>query len=161
MIAETLFDEVSQSVCEAAAANEYTRSQVMRTKAITLTAGTATLDDDVLTHYMCDAELLNLSNLSFHYAWRAYPDFVRRGDRRLGVFTLKGSTSLQVIDPNQPFASPLTATGSRALTVPCLVVKPTSASTELDADPQIISNLTEALSNALRGVTAKMAGEAV
>ena len=38
-IAQTLFDEVSQSVCEEAAANEYKRSLLRRTKTITLAVG--------------------------------------------------------------------------------------------------------------------------
>lgn len=159
-IAQTLFDEVAQSVSETAAANEYKRSLLRRTKSITLTAGQATLDDDVLTHYIADAELLDTSALTKHYAWRDYPDFVRRGDKRIGIFTLKGGNMLQVIDPNGNFTSPLTALGTRSLTVPCVVVKPATATTDIDAPNEILSDITEALSNAIRGASSKAAGEA-
>lgn len=157
-IADTLFPVVSQAVCEAAAADEYRRSLVLRTKTVTLVAGTATLTSDVLTHYIADATLLDLSNLTKHYAWRDYPDFVRRGDRRLGIFTLKSGTTLQVIDPSKPFSSPLTTTGDRELNIPCVVVKPASASTAIDCTDEILSDLDEALSNALRGQIVKEAG---
>jgi hypothetical protein len=159
-IAQTLFDEVAQSVSEAAAANEYKRSLLRRTKTITLVAGEATLSDDVLTHYVADAELLYPSSLTKHYAWRDYPDFVRRGDKRIGIFTIIGGVTLQVVDPNQNFTIPLSATGSRLLTLPCVVLKPATADTAVDAPNEILSDLTEALSNALRGQLSKLAGEA-
>ena len=160
-IADTLFPIVSQAVCEAAAASEYRRSQVMQQKSVTLTAGTATLTDDVLTHFICDAVLIDPAVLTKHYAYRQYPDFVKRGDRRIGIFTLQGGVTLQVIEPNAGFAVPLTATGVRTLTVPCLVVKPALATDVLIVDPNILSDLDEALALSLRGeLTAKKAGQA-
>lgn len=158
-IADTLFPVVSQSVCEAAATNEYKRSLLRREKSITLTAGQATLTDDVLTHYIADATLIDPVGLSKKYAWRDYPDFVRRGDKRLGVFSLQG-TSILVIEPNANFTVPLTASGARTLTVPCVVVKPATASTDIDCPEEILSDLDEALSEALRGQLSKMAGAA-
>lgn len=158
-IADTLFPVVSQSVCEAAAANEYKRSLLRRSKSITLAAGQATLTDDVLTHYIADATLIDPAVLTKHYAWRPYPDFIRRGDRRLGIFSLQGST-IQVIEPNVGFTVPLTATGARTLTVPCVVVKPATATTDVDAPDEVLSDLDEALAEALRGTIAKMAGAA-
>jgi len=159
-IADTLFPVVSQSVSEAAAANDYKRSLLRREKSVTLVAGEATLDDDVLTHYMSDATLIDPSNLNKHYAWRNYPDFIKRGDRRLGVFTAKGGTLLQVIDPQVGFTVPLVTTGTYTLTIPCVVVKPATATTNVDAPDEILSDIREALSQALRGQLPKTAGEA-
>lgn len=159
-IVQTLFDEVAQSVSEAAAANEYKRSLLRRTKTLTLAAGQATLTDDVLTHYVADAELLNPTNLTMHYAWRDYPDFVRRGDKRIGIFTLSGGTTFQVIDPMKNFTIPLVTSGTRLLTIPCTILKPASATTAIDAPSEILSDLVEAMSNALRGAASKAAGEA-
>jgi hypothetical protein len=162
-IADTLFPVVSQSVSEAAAANEYKRSLLRREKSVTLVAGSATLDDDVLTHYIADATLIDPTSsttLLKHYAWRDYPDFIRRGDRRIGIFTLKGGTLLQVIDPNVGFTVPLTTTGTYSLTIPCVVIKPATAATNVDCPDEIASDLVEALAEALRGVAAKQAGEA-
>ncbi len=159
-IADTLFPVVSQSVSEAAAANDYKRSLLRREKSLTVVAGEATLDDDVLTHYMSDATLIDPSNLNKHYAWRNYPDFIKRGDRRLGVFTVKGGTLLQVIDPNVGFTVPLVTTGTYSLTIPCVVVKPATATTNIDAPDEILSDIREALSQALRGQLPKVAGEA-
>jgi hypothetical protein len=159
-IADTLFPVVSQSVCEAAAANDYKRSLLRREQSITLVAGTATLTDDALTHYVSDATLIDPSNLNKHYAWRNYPDFIKRGDRRLGVFTMKGGNVIQVIDPNVGFTVPLVTTGTYTLTIPSVVIKPATATTNVDAPDEIISDLEEALSEALRGMLPKAAGEA-
>lgn len=158
-IADSLFPIVSQGVCEAAATNEYRRSLLRRSKSITLAAGSATLTDDVLTHYIADATLIDPSVLTKKYAWRDYPDFVRRGDKRLGVFSLQGTTLL-VIEPNANFTVPLTASGARTLTVPCVVVKPALATDDVEAPDEIISDLDEALANALRGEIVKVAGAA-
>lgn len=158
-IADSLFPVVSQAVCEAAAWNEYRRSLLRRSKSITLSAGSATLTDDVLTHYVADATLIDPASLTKRYAWRDYPDFIRRGDKRLGIFSLLGTTLL-VIEPNANFTVPLTASGARTLTVPCIVVKPALATDEVDCPDEILSDLDEALSNALRGEIAKVAGAA-
>lgn len=158
-IAETLFPVVAQEVSEAAAADPYKRSLLRRTKSITLAAGLATLSDDVLTKYFNDAVLLNTSNLNAHYAYRDYPDFIRRNDLRLGYFTRNGTT-LMVRDPNQQFTIPLTATGTRSLVVPCVIVKPATADTDIDGPDEILSDLMEALSEALRGQLIQLAAEA-
>lgn len=160
MIAQTLFPEVSQSVCEAAAANEYKRSLLRRTKTLTLVAGSATLTDDVLTHFIPDATFYDPSNLNKKYAWRDYPDFVRRGDRRLGIFSLQGGDTLVEIEPNAGFSVPLVATGARTLITPCVVEIPTLATDDVDAPDEILSDITEGLSNALRGEMSRIAGEA-
>lgn len=159
-IADTLFPIVSQAVCEAAAADEYRRDLVRREKSVTLAAGTATLTSDVLVHYIADATLLNPANLNMHYAWRDYPDFVRRGDTRLGIFTVKAGHELQVVDPMIPFTVPLTGSGIRTLVIPCVVVKPTLSTDDVDCVDEILSDLDEALSNALRGSIVKEAGAA-
>jgi len=102
--------------------------------------------------------LIDPAALGKHYAWRDYPDFVKRGDRRLGVFSIKEGRTLVVCDPNVAFAVPLTTTGTRTLTTPCVVVKPATYTTAVDAPPEVISDLTEALSDTLRGTLSKMAG---
>jgi len=157
LIAQTLFPEVAQSVSETAAANEYKRSLLRREKALTLVAGTATLTDDVLTHYIADAVLLDPATPSRRYAWRDYPDFVRRGDRRIGIFTLKGGDTFQVIDPNVGFTVPLTTAGARTLVVPCVVVAPAAYTDDVDCPDELISDLVDALSEALRGAMPKAA----
>lgn len=159
-IAETLFPVVAQEVSETAAADPYKRSLLRRTKSITLVAGLATLSDDVLTKYFTDAVLLNTGNLNQHYAYRDYPDFIRRNDLRLGYFTRNGVT-LMVRDPNQQFTIPLTATGTRSLVVPCVIVKPATADTDIDGPDEVLSDLMEALSEALRGQLIQLGTEAV
>lgn len=159
-LADTLFPTVSQGVCEAAAADPSRRDLVRRQKSITLVAGAATLTSDVLVHYIQDSVLLDTSSLSKRYAWRDYPDFVKRGDRRLGIYTVVAGHTLQVIDPNQPFAVPLTTSGARVLTIPCVIQKPASATDDIDANDELISDLDEALSNALRGEVIKQAAQA-
>lgn len=160
-IADTIFNEVAQSVSETAAADEYKRSLLTRTKSITLSSGLATLTDDVLTKFMPDAVLYDptsATTLMKKYAWRLYPDFVRRGDKRLGVFSLQGGSTLVVIEPNANFTVPLTASGTRTLVIPCAVVKPAAATDDVDCPEEVISDLTEALSETLRGQIAKVAG---
>ena len=161
MIAESLFAEVAQAVSEAAAADEYRRSLLRRSKALALVAGSATLTDDVLTKFIADATLFDPAALSKHYTWRDYPDFVRRSDSRLGVFTLSDGVMLLVREPGQQFVVPLTATGVRTLVTPCVVVRPTLATDPVDAPDEIISDIIEALGDTLRGTLAKQAGENV
>jgi len=159
-IADTLFPIVSQSVSEAAAADEYKRSLLRREKSITLVAGTATLTSDVLTKYIADSTLIDPAALSKKYAWRDYPQFIRSSDRRLGKYTLRGGGTLQVVEPNANFSVPLAATGARTLVVPCAVSKPTLATDDIDCTDEVLSDLDEALSEALRGQIAKLAGAA-
>lgn len=158
-IAETLFPVIAQEVSETAASDPYKRSLLRRTKSVSLSAGLATLSDDVLTKYFADATLLKTDNLNFHYSYRDYPDFIRRNDLRLGYFTRNGTT-LMVRDPNQAFTIPLTATGTRSLVVPCVIERPSTADTAIDAPEEILSDLVDALSEALRGQLIQMAGEA-
>lgn len=148
-IADTLFPIVSQSVSEAAAADPAKRSLLRRVKTVTLVNGEATLTDDVLTKYFSDATLLG-TNLNQHYAYRDYPDFVRKNDLRLGYFTRNGTT-LMVRDVGQQFTQPLTASGTRTLVVPAVVVKPVLATDDIDAPDEIISDLDTALAESLRG----------
>jgi len=159
-IADSLFPVVSQAVSEAIAADENRRQLLLRQKTLTFTAGVATIPDDVLQNYIFDSTLLNTSNLAYHYAYRDYPDFVRRGDRRLGVYAIRGQDTLVLCDPNVPFTSPLTASGTRVLNTPCVVVKPATATTDIDCPAQVLSDLDEALSNAIRGAIIKEAGAA-
>lgn len=160
MVAQTLFPEVAQSVSEGIAANEYRRSLLRREKSITLVAGQATLTDDVLTHYIADSTLVDPANLSKKYAWRDWPQFIRSSDRRLGKYTLRGGDTLQVVEPNSSFSIPLTATGTRTLVTPCVIIRPATENDDIDAPDEAISDLQEALSEALRGQLAKIAGEA-
>lgn len=159
-IADTLFPTVSQGVCEAAAADPARRDLVRRQKSITLVAGSATLTSDVLVHYIQDSVLLDTANLSKRYAWRDYPDFVKRGDKRLGIYTVVAGHTLQVIDPNQSFTVPLTASGARVLVIPTVVEKPALATDEVDCNEEVLSDLQEALAEALRGAIIKQAGQA-
>lgn len=156
-IAETLFPVVAQSVSEAAAADPAKRSLLRRQKTVTLVAGQATLTDDVLTKYFNDATLMNTSNLNQKYIYRDYPDFIRKNDLRFGYFTRNGTTLL-VRDVGQQFTSPLTASGARLLTTPCVVVRPATADTNIDAPEEIVSDISEALAEALRGQIIKIAG---
>ena len=157
-VADTLFPVVAQAVSEAVATDEYRRSLLRREKSITLAAGIATLTDDVLTRFIADATLFDPASLSRKYAWRDYPQFVRTSDPRLGEFTLRGGNVLMVRDPGQSFTVPLTATGARTLVTPCVVIKPTLATDDIDAPDEIISDLDEALSEVLRGEISKVAG---
>lgn len=156
-LADSLFPVVAQAVSEAAATDEFKRSLLRRPKSVTLAAGIATLTDDVLTRYIADATLIDPASLTKKYAWRDYPDFARRGDRRLGVFSLQG-VSLLVIEPNAGLTIPLVATGARTLTVPCCVVKPAAATDDVDCPDSILSDLDEALADTLRGEIARIAG---
>lgn len=160
-LADTLFPTVAEAVSEAAAADEYKRSLLTRTKTVTLAAGSAALTADVLTHFMPDAIFFDPATLSKKYAWRPYQDFVRKSDARLGVFSIQGGTTLVVREPNQQFVVPLTATGERTLVIPCSIVKPTLATDQLDSPEELLGDLDEALTEVLRGQLAKIAGASV
>ena len=157
-IADTLFPVVSQAVCEAAAADPYRRDLVRRQKTLTLAAGEVVLPSDVLQDFMPDAVFFDPSNLSKKYAWRDYPDFVRRGDKRIGLFSVRGQDTLIEVEPNANFTVPLVATGARTMVVPCAIEKPTLATDDIVCPFQLLSDLDEALSNSLRGALIKESG---
>lgn len=149
-IAETLFASVSQEVSKLAAANPAMRALLRRAKTVTLTAGEGTLPSDVLIDFFADSTLQNTSNLNQKYAYRDYPDFIRRNDLRLGYYSRNGQT-LMVRDPNQAFTVPLSATGSRQLVVPCQVERPADADDDIVGPEQVLSDIVDSLSDALRG----------
>ncbi len=160
-IADTLFPVVSQAVCEAIAADEYRRPLLLRQQTLVFAAGIAAIPTDVLQNYLWDSTLIDAAVLTRHYAYRDYPDFVRRGDQRLGVYSIRGEDTLVLCDPQVAFTVPLTSSGTRILNTPSVVEKPALATDQIDCPLQVISDLDEALSTALRAqLTIKEAGQA-
>jgi len=163
MIAQTLFPEVAQSVCESIAANDERRQLLLRQKTLTFVAGEAILTSDVLQDYIWDSVLIDAtSNMTLRkkYAYRPYPQFVQSRDKRLGIYSIRGTDTIVLCEPNVAFSSPLTASGTRLLNTPCVVESPAAATDQMDCPAQVLSDLSEALSNALRGEMAKLAGAA-
>jgi hypothetical protein len=160
-IAQTLFPEVSQSVCESIAADDERRQLLLRQKTLVFTAGIATVTSDVLQDYIWDSVLIDATSsttLKKKYAYRPYPQFVQSRDSRLGVYSIRGADTIVLCEPNTSFSSPLTASGNRLLNTPCVVESPAVASDDIDCPAQVLSDLTEGLSNALRGELSKVAG---
>ncbi len=162
MIAQTLFPEVSQSVCESIAADDERRQLLLRQKTLTFAAGEAVLTSDVLQDYLWDSVLVDATSsttLRKKYTFRPYPQFIQPRDLRVGVYAVRGQDTVVLCDPAVPFASPLTTTGTRLLTTPAVVEIPSNPADDLDCPSQVLSDLTEALSNALRGQMTKLAGQ--
>ncbi len=160
-LADTLFPEVSQAVCESIAADDERRQLLLRQKTLTFVAGEAVLTSDILQDYLWDSVLVDATSsttLRKKYTFRPYPQFIQPRDLRVGIYAVRGQDTIVLCDPAVAFASPLTTTGTRLLNTPAVVEKPTLSTDEVVCPSQVISDLTEALSNALRGTLTKQAG---
>jgi hypothetical protein len=161
-VADTLFNEVSQSVCQNIADNDERRQLLLRQKTLVFTAGEATLTSDVLQDYLWDSVLVDATSsttLRKKYTFRPYPQFIQPRDNRVGVYAVRGADTMVLCDPNVSFASPLTSSGTRLLNTPCVIEKPAASTDDVVCPFQVESDLIEALSNALRGTLSRQAGE--
>jgi hypothetical protein len=157
-IAEAMIPAIFQAVAEAAAGNNYKRPLLRRTKTVAFTNGTATIANDVLTKYLCDATLLDSANLAKRYSWvNDYGEFVRNMDARLGSFNSPIENTLAIREPGIAYTVGSGLTGNRLLTVPCVPEIPAGADDPVLVPDVIASDLVSVGAEMLRG---RMAEEA-
>lgn len=130
------------------------RSLPRLTKTLTFTNGAATLSSDVLTGSFDAADLYDPSNPSKIYSFvPAWEDFIRVYDTRVGYFTIRGGTSVYVIEPGSRYSDGAGITGTRTLVVAGVPAVPTSASSTIDAPAEFTLAALDLLVERLRGAT--------
>jgi hypothetical protein len=156
-IIESLLPSVFQKVGVEAAKNEETRSILRREKTITFTSGTGVLTDDVLTQYKEDSTLFDNDNPTTEYSLcQTMTMFAGLKDTREGYYLMNGQT-IKVIQPGASFDPASGLTGDLKLTIPCVPEVPATADTELDVPSEILNDLLDAVTIALRGTMEKAA----
>lgn len=162
-IAESLVPSVFQQVGEDAAGDERKRSLLRRNKTITVTSGSATVSDDVLTAYIEDSTYMDTSDLTKTYSWvRNFSDFIDPSlaaapFSNYGYFTMRDGVTLnqreagELYDPSSGF------TGSMTLNIPCVPLRPALASSALDVPDEILNDLLDVMAAALQGAVMKQA----
>ena len=157
-VAESLWPSISQKVGELAAGSERKRSLLKRTKTLTVTNGTATLDDDVLTAYLEDSTLYDPADLTKTYGWiRNWNDFINPGlssqpFANYGRYSVSGGVTFGQVEPGAVFDPSSGFTGSMTLNIPCVPVKPATQTTALDVPDEILNDIYEIGSEMLRGL---------
>lgn len=156
-VAESLVPSVFQQVGEDAAGDERKRSLLRRNKTVMVALGSATLDDDVLTAYMEDSTFMDTSDLTKTYSWvRNFSDFI---DPSLasapfsayGYFTMRDGVTLNQREAGVLYSPTSGFSGSMTLNIPCVPVKPATASTALDVPDEILNDLLDVMAGALQG----------
>ena len=157
-IAESIIPAVFQAVAESAAGDYRKRPLLRRTKTLSFVNGSATLSDDVLTKYLCDATLLDSAALAKRYSWvNDYGEFIRTMDARLGSFNSPIENTIAIREPGAAYAVGSGLTGSRLLTVPCVPEVPALATDSVAVADVIASDLVSVGAEMLRGAMAEAA----
>lgn len=131
------FFAVNSSVAKAFASDQDKREMLRAAATLTFASGDATLPDNVLESYIEDATLAVTGK---KYAFRRYPDWLRGGDPRLGLWTVVGTT----VKAKTP--QPVTAfTGSAATTFICSPAVPATESAEFVAPEDYVSDFIAAM----------------
>ncbi len=157
-VAESLWPTISQKVAELAASSERKRSLLKRTKTLTVSNGTATLSDDVLTAYLEDSTLYDPSDLTKTYGWiRNWNDFINTGLSdapfvNYGRYSVSGGVTFGQIEPGETFDPSNGFSGAMTLNIPCVVVKPATQTTAVDCPDEILNDIYEIGSEMLRGM---------
>jgi len=157
-VAESLLPTVFQKVGELAASNERKRSLLKRTKTLTLSNGTATLSDDVLTAYLEDSTLYDPADTTKTYGWvRNWIDFIAPGlanqpFSNYGYYSVSGGVTFAQREPGELFDPSAGFSGSMTLNIPCLPVKPATQTTALDVPDEVLNDIYEIGSEMLRGM---------
>jgi len=153
VVANSLLAQVFQDVALGYAGN--IRSLPRLTKTLTFTNGTATLSSDVLTGTFSDADLYDPDDPTKIYSFISdWDDFIRVYDDRIGYFTIKGGTSVYVIEPGESYEDGDGIDDTRFLVVSGVPAIPTSASATIDAPAEFVNAALSLLVERLRGVSA-------
>lgn len=164
-IAEVLMQSVFQQVGEAAAGDERKRSLLKKDVTLTFTNGSATVPDYVLTAYMEDATFTDNSDLTKTYSWvREFSDFINPSLRNapfsnLGYFNVTNRTTVRQTEPGVAYDPTTGLTGSRHLNIPCVPFRPAAADDVIDVPDEVINDILDVASEALRGQVMKIAAQ--
>ncbi len=164
-IAEALMQSVFQQVGEEAAGDDRKRSLLKKDVTLTFTNGSATVPDYVLTAYMEDATFMDTSDLTKQYQWvREFSDFVNPSLQNApwsnyGYFNVPNRTTIAQLEPGTAYDPTSGLTGTRHLNIPCVPYRPATADDYLDVPDEILNDIYDIGSEALRGQVMKLAAQ--
>jgi hypothetical protein len=150
LVANSLLGQVFHDAAERLAGEGKTLPRL--TKTLTFTDGAATLSSDVLTGFMSDAVLYDPADPEEWYTFvPTWDDFVRVYDTRLGYFTIRGGTSVYVIEPGESYEDAEGLTGTLKLVVSGVPAVPTTAGATIDAPAEFTLAAIDLMAERLRG----------
>lgn len=156
-IIEAIQPSVFQTVGENCAADPRKRSLMRKTLTISMADGEGTIPAQALTKYMEDATFLDPADLSKTYSWvREFQDFIGPLDTRLGYFNVQGESVLLQREPGEVYEPGLGFSDDMLLTIPCVPVRPSSATDQIDCIDEVASDLVDVGASMLRGELAKV-----
>lgn len=122
------------------------------TKTISFVNGTATLTTDVLTGLLSDSDLYDPADPTKIYSYvPAWEDFIRVYDTRIGYFTIRGGTSIYVIEPGSTYVDASGISGDRTLVVAGVPAIPALATSVISAPAEFTNRALDVLVERLRG----------
>lgn len=123
---------------------------------VSMADGEGTIPSQALTKYMEDATLFDPGDLSKTYSWvREFQDFMGPLDQRLGYFNVQGESVLLQREPGEVYEPGFGFSDDMTLIIPCVPVRPASATDPIDCIDEIASDLVDVGAAFLRGELAK------
>lgn len=154
-LAEPLLESVFTSLAEEYAAKGKFRPLPRKTKTVTFSNGTATLDTDVLLSCLEDSTLTDPDDSSKMYSYVPnWHDFINAPDNRIGLYTSTTAGTMVVTEPDEAYVSGSGLGDDRILTTICVWAIPAGLDTDLALPKQVEAHLQVKLGEALRGAMA-------
>lgn len=145
------FFAVNSQTAQAFAAQQNKREMLRVASTVTFVSGDADLPDNVLESYLEDGTFFITGK---KYSFRRYPDWLRGGDPRLGLWTVVGTT----VKAKTP--QPVTLlTGTAAMTFICSPPVPATEDDDFDAPSDFISDFVAAEIQFILGQTVETAAQ--
>lgn len=138
MLAESLLPQVLHEQAGKSALDPYFHAVYRKTISITLTDNVGTLPDNVLTAYVCAAEVTDING--DHASYSPYHNFLRSPDPRLAHFTVKQGTELHYLPVGGGDYD-----DDLEVVVPCAPEVPALATDEVDMPPEVVDDVIGAL----------------
>lgn len=149
---DAAFFSVNSALANTFAANQDNREMLRVASDVTFTSGSGALPDNVLEKYISDGTFV-VSALT-KYSFRRYPDWLRGGDTRLGLWTVTGET-MQAKTP-----APVAAfTGTAAVSFICSPEVPATEDDEFVAPEDFVSDFIDAMILFISGQSAEIAAQ--
>lgn len=151
IVGEDLLTTVFAGVSGECAADRAKRGWLRRTVVVAFTNGSGTLDQTVLTDYLCESVLIDTADPTARYSYQPDRDiFQFDGETRLGRYHIDESVIL-VVQPGNLFVAGAGLSGNLSLITPADVAVPAAAASAIVARDEVVELILSRLVNAIRG----------
>lgn len=151
-IFDASFFSVNSAVANVFASKQDSREMLRVVNTVTFASGDAVLPDNVLEKFIPDGTLFITGSPTPRYSFRRYPDWLRGGDPRLGLWTVIGTT-MKAKTP-QPVSA---YSGSATYTAICSPAMPATENASFNAPDDFVSDFIEAMTEFIRGQITEVA----